>query len=384
MHEFTNIRNVLVLKLRNIGDVLLTVPVFRALKETFPGVKTTALVNVGMGDVLADNPLVDEIISFQRPLKNASLMRRITANASLLSEVRKRGFDLTVDLTSGDRAAIISFLSGSRYRLAADPGQKASWVKRSLYTHLTPKDWTPHTVIQNMAVVTPFGITTSNLSVDFHVRHEDMEKANHLLAAGGINASDRIVHIHPTSRWLFKCWNEGTMAETIQWLLDKGLKVVMTTSPEPREIEVARRIIALVPRCEGLLPLLGATSLKELAAIASRADLFFGVDSAPMHIAAAVGTPVIALFGPTGADNWGPWDNETAASCGNTTQYPARNGQQTSGLHTVIQKSGMCIPCGRDGCNGSKVSDCLMDISLDTVIAELSKKLFPTVDTGRT
>jgi heptosyltransferase-3 len=384
MSEFTNVKKVLVLKLRNFGDVLLTAPVFRALKGTFPSVQTTALVNSGMGDVLAGNPEVDDIISFQRVPKEAGLKSRLAANAALFTEVRSRGFDMTVDLTSGDRPAIISYLTGARYRLAADPGPKASWWKRRLYTHLAPKDWSPHTVLQNMAVLSHFGITTNDLSVNFHVPPADREKIAQLLTAAGISDSDRLVHIHPTSRWLFKCWDEGKMGATIHWLIDKGFKVVLTTSPDPREMEVARRIMTRVPASVGLLPLLGETSLKELAAISCRAELFFGVDSAPMHIAAAVGTPVVALFGPTGAYNWGPWDNEAAACVAAGPQYPARNGMQTSGIHTLIQQEGTCVPCGRDGCNGSKISDCLMDIPLETVISILAKKLLSAGENGST
>jgi heptosyltransferase-3 len=165
------------------------------------------------------------------------------------------------------------------------------------------------------------------------------------------------------------------MAKTINWLLAEGYKVVMTSSPEQKELDRAGAILASVPEHPSLIKLLGKTTLKELAAVAQRAELFFGVDSAPMHIAAAVGTPVVALFGPSGAFHWGPWDNSAANGQGDATPYPCRNGVQVFGRNTVIQRAWDCAPCGKDGCQGSKVSRCLVEILPAEVIAVLQDRL---------
>ena len=93
--------------------------------------------------------------------------------------------------------------------------------------------------------------------------------------------------------------------------------------------------------------------LKQLAAVIGRSCLFFGVDSAPMHIAAAVGTPVVALFGPSGEHNWGPW----------------------GAGHRVVAVNLFCRPCGQDGCNGSKRSDCLELLTEAEVIAAVDAQL---------
>lgn len=370
---FKNVNKILVIKLRHIGDVLLTVPVMRALKATFPDSDIFVLVNKGTEDVLSGNPLIKEVIPFERKIKDMSFMKRIGKEISFLKMLRAKGFDMTIDLTGGDRAAVASFSSGARYRIGMQTG-KGFVGKRLLYTHSAEPDGRKHTVLQNMDVVEKFDISTADLSVDFHVPQNERESIKKALEKGNINPDDIIVHIHPTSRWLFKCWKDEHMAEIIRWLIQNGIKVILTSSPDKREMEKAENIISLVSAeyAGGLINLCGRTSIKGIGAVSEASGLFFGVDSAPMHIAAAVNTPVVALFGPSGAFHWGPWDNEGVEL---KPPYNKKNGLQTFGMHTVIQRSDDCIPCGKDGCSGSKKSRCLDDITPEEVKVVLEKKL---------
>lgn len=388
-HAFKDIHRILVIKLRHIGDVLLTVPVFRALKETFPDAHISALVNSGTEDVLRGNPLIDEILVLDRSIKKLSPVKRYAKEIAFLKNIRAKGFDMTIELTGGDRAAAISIASGAKYRLGWR-SKKGFAGKKYAYTHLSGPDGNKHMVLQNLEVVSQFGITTKDPSVNFYIPDEDKIFIRDLLKKNGVpkksetfwgnsNVDEKtnIVHIHPTSRWLFKCWKDEYMAEVIRWLLDGGNTVIVTSSPDRREMEKAKRILSFVgsrftDHSSRLLDLCGKTTIKQLAAISEVADLFFGVDTAPMHIAAAVGTPVIALFGPSGAYSWGPWDNNLKPE---KTPFPERNGVQAFGIHTVIQRNWDCIPCGRDGCDGSKISRCLNDIGPEEVIEIIRKRL---------
>ncbi|HXX81305.1 MAG TPA: putative lipopolysaccharide heptosyltransferase III [Thermodesulfovibrionales bacterium] len=389
--NFQGVRKILVIKLRHIGDVLLAVPVFRALREHFGDAHISALVNSGTEDVLSGNPLINEILLLERNVKGLSLLKRYVKEIGFLKQVRARGVDMTVDLTGGDRAAILSLVSGARYRLGWMP-RKGFPGKRRLYTHLSLPEAGDHMVLQNLDVVSDFGIDTQNLSVDFHIPEKDRAVVRAMLKEHKITESDSVVHIHPTSRWLFKCWKDEYMVEVIGWLVNQGLKVVVTSSRDPKEINKAKKIVSLVsdvllphiPALErggtgGMVDLCGTTTIKQLAAVSDAADLFFGVDSAPMHIAAAVGTPVVALFGPSGAFHWGPWDNGSSLSdvqsAAFKSPYLQKNGIQTFGIHTVIQREWGCIPCGSDGCEGTKISKCLDDISAGEVIDVLREKL---------
>ncbi len=370
-HELSGIRKILVIKLRHIGDVLLTAPVFRVLKEYFPDAHVAALVNRGTEEVLTGNSFIDEIIAFKGDIRGLSGMKRIKEEIRFLRQTRGKSFDLTIDLTGGDRSAVLSYVSGAGCRLARDPMRQGMTGKRFLYTRLVRPDEGYHTVLQNLEIVRSIGVKADNLRVDFHIPDEAGRTIRSTLSRHGITEKDTVVHIHPTSRWLFKCWKDEYMAEVIRRMTGNGLKVIVTSSPSEREIRKTRHILSMVGKDAALLDLCGSTSIKELAAVSAASDLFFGVDSAPMHIAAAVGTPAVALFGPSSAVLWGPWDNDNSFK----NPYSMKNGRQESGIHTVLQKDWECVPCHMDGCNGSKASKCLEDIPPSEVVDILFRRL---------
>jgi heptosyltransferase-3 len=177
--------------------------------------------------------------------------------------------------------------------------------------------------------VRQFGIDTQHTQLNFFIPYDAklfvkniFEKNNippYLPLNKGGQREVKIVHVHPTSRWLFKCWKDEYMTKVISWLINQGLKVIITSSSEKHELEKTKNILSLVDELTpphipplvrggtgGVIDLCGKTTIKQLAAIADASDIFIGVDSAPMHIAAAVGTPVIAVFG-AGVKSWRPW-----------------------------------------------------------------------------
>lgn len=170
--DFRDIKKILVIKLRHIGDVLLTVPVFRALRENFPEAHISALVNSGTEEVLSGNPLIDEIIIFDRNIKKMNPLQKYTKELSFFKRIRIKRFDMVVDLTSGDRAALISFASGAQYRIARNPDKNGFFGKRYLYTHLAQKQGDQHVVSRNLDVVRQFGIDTKNTDLYFFIPDE--------------------------------------------------------------------------------------------------------------------------------------------------------------------------------------------------------------------
>ncbi|MFQ5428324.1 MAG: putative lipopolysaccharide heptosyltransferase III [Thermodesulfobacteriota bacterium] len=369
MTNFSDVKKILVIKLRNIGDVLLIVPAIRALKETFPLARISVLVNPGTAPMLTGNPLVDEVIVQERGSEKGKLAEKVRGGLGFMKSLRAKGFDMTVDLTGGDRGALTGFAAGARYRLGPHPGGKGFKGKKYFYTHIAPSPPAmTHTVLRNLSILQCFGIDTKNLTVDFFTTEEDEAAVSAVLKQEGLVGDGKkpFVHVHPVSRWLFKCPPAGFLASLLDHISAEGMPVVMTSGPDERELALVREIARLMQ--QDVHNLSGVLSLKGLGALSARSAFFFGVDSAPMHIAAASGVPVVGLFGPSGAFDWGPWDNEASgklsfkSSDSPCTPYPRRNGVQRFGANTVIQDTRECVPCGKDGCDGSKKSDCLYEL----------------------
>jgi heptosyltransferase-3 len=293
--ELQNVRRLAVFNLRNIGDVLLMTPLLRALRERFAEARITAVVNSGTEEMLAHNPHADEVLVYSR---GGSLGQEV----AFARELRARRFDLTIGCTEGQRTAWYSLLCGARYRFGLTklaPGRRNWAYNFPLYPARRL-----HEVKRHFAVLAEAGLDLGEagplcLVVPESMRAWAREQFAPLRPA-------RVVHVHPVSRWLWKCWGNEAMAEVIDWLqAERGARVVVTTGPADRERERAR---ALVAQCRNR-PILfdGNLALGQIAALSAESDGYFGVDTAPMHMAAAVGVPVVALFGPTHPQNWGPW-----------------------------------------------------------------------------
>lgn len=327
---------ILLIKLREVGDLLLTTPAVRAVRRAYPRSYLAMLVNSGTEEVVAGNPDLDEVLVFDRRWKTLSLPQRCLREGEFLRQVRRRRFDAAFDFTGGDRATLLALISGARVRVSYD-GIRGFWGKQYLYTHQVVRErGIRHVVEQCLDLVRPFVGPAEDLSPCMPYRREDRDRVEERLQAGGAWGADLLVHVHPTSKWFFKCWRDQEMAEVIDYVSGGlGGRVVVTSGPASREVEKASRIVSLCRRQP--LNWAGSTTLKELAALSASCHLFVGVDTGPMHVAAAVGTPVVALFGPSGDREWGPWGKG----------------------HTVVARPVPCRPCGQDGCFGSKRSECL-------------------------
>lgn len=348
---FEGIKRILVIKLKHIGDVLLTTPTIHTLKGGFPESQIFALVPKGTEGVLTGNPDLDGVLTFSRG-NDLGFLQRLREEARLLREIRRHEFNLVLEMGRGDREVILGFLSGARYRVGYDPKGSGFMGRGHLLTHKVTLDHGKHIVEANLDLCRAIRLEPKDKDLRLTVPPEDTGFIDSLLKDEGVLSGDLLVTIHPVSKWLFKCWRDEGFAEVADYLIEKyKARVAITSGPLEREIKKARRVIELM-KCRPI-DLTGRLNIKELAAFIGRSQLFLGVDSAPMHIAAAVKTPVIALFGPSGEHNWGPWGEG----------------------HIVIKKDMDCRPCGKDGCNGSKQSECLEIITADEVISAVDEQL---------
>lgn len=342
-------KTILIIKLKHIGDVLLATPAIHALKAAWPAARIHALVPRGTEAMLTENPDLVGVIPFVKPA--GPWTRRWRGELRLVWALRALRPDLVVEMGKGDREAILGLLSGARWRVGFDAGRRGLLGRNRLLTHRAVRTGREHIVEGDLKLVEALGVAPEDRRLRLRVRPEDAAAAQDMLAAAGVGAGDPVVTVHPTSRWLFKCWRDEGVAAVMDHLGARGFRVVLTSGSERRELRKARRILGLARR--PAVDLAGRLTLKQLAAVLGRACLFLGVDSAPMHMAAAMGTPVVALFGPSGEHNWRPWGDG----------------------HVVVAKPLFCRPCGQDGCNGSKRSDCLDMLTEAEVIAAVDAQI---------
>jgi len=239
-----------------------------------------------------------------------------------------------------------------------------SRLLKNTFTHYLPKQEFRHTIETNLDPLRVLGIPIKSKKVEIFHHQKEWSFVDQVLSE-----TTRFIHIHPVSRWLFKCIADQTMAQIIDYCeLKLKTKVVLTAAPIKAEVD---RVDSILSLCQSNpINLSGRASLKQIVALNKKANMFIGVDTAIMHISAANNTSVLAFFGPSGADHWGPWDNGLMQS-----SYAKRNGVQCMGKHIVFSEKRDCQPCGKDGCNGSKISNCLMHMDFDEIKKSICKIL---------
>src|SRR6266540_633043 len=355
------VRRVLVTKLRHHGDVLLASPVFTVLKSALPSAKIDALVYRETAPMLEGHPAIAQLFTIDREWKRRGVVSQFRAEAGLLRSLRARKYDLIVHLTEHPRGAWLTRLLRPRYAVGREL-PRAHWLWRSSFSHYyrLPRARPRHTVECNLDALRRLGLqpAIADRRLVLVPGERDAARARELLAQHGLERR-RFIQLHPGSRWLFKCWTAEGYAALVEAIVADGWRVVLTGAPDARERQLVEAILALLSERARLhvTDLGGTLGLRELSALTRDARAFVGVDSAPMHIAAAMGTPVVALFGPSGDIEWGPW------------QVPNR---------VVASMDHPCRPCGNDGCGGGKVSECLTTLPVERVHAALLQVLADT------
>ena len=327
---------ILVIKLRHHGDVLLSSPVFSVLKQRYPTAQIDAYIYKETHPMLAGHPAIDNFIFYDKKTKT------LIGELKRLWRIRRSGYDLVINLTEGDRGALAAKVSKAKTRVGFHPEGSGMKGKEKWFTHLAKICPHPrHAVERNLDVLRAIQIfpEINERELTFHIPDRDRLSALKYVEEG------QFVLIHPVSRWLFKCLPEKTVAKVIDDLHAKGHRIVMTASPDPKELKMLDEILAHTDA--PVLNLGGKLGLKELGALIDMSELLITVDSVPLHLASALKSPVVAIFGPTSEVNWAPYRNPHA---------------------TVVTQDFSCRPCYRPGCGDSGVSDCLVTMPVQKIL----------------
>ncbi|MBI3897126.1 MAG: putative lipopolysaccharide heptosyltransferase III [Gammaproteobacteria bacterium] len=343
--DLTEMSRVLVVKLRHHGDVLLTSPVFSVLKSHAPHLELDALVYHDTREMLTLHPAIANVHTIDRAWKKETPFARLGHEWQLLKQLRARRYDLLIHLTESYRGALLAQWLTPHIRVAQSYERRGRfWHGSFSHTYKIPAK-PRHRVELHLDALRRIGIYPGpderRLTL---VPGADAElSVDDLLRQSGL-APRQFIHLHPTSRWFFKTWEVDKYAALIESLQSTGERVVITAAPAEQELQFVRAVLRSVRT--PVVDLSGGLSLKQLAALTARAKCFIGVDSVPMHIAAAMGTPTVALFGPSGDLEWGPW-------------------KVTS---RILTSDHSCRPCGLDGCGQGKFSECMSVISVEQVL----------------
>lgn len=298
---------ILLLKLRSIGDAILMTPCTRAVKETFPDVHLAVLLERSCADIFRHNPFVDEVIVYSRDflkVNAGSIFPPWTLTFALW--VRKRRFDTVVNLHGGPRSAMLTATSGAANRVGF-----RDYRFGFIYNLRAPKpriildkDGSIHVVERQLSLLEWLGIRTGDKSLILRTGKVEKEAAETFLREKRSSFDHLLIVVHPLSRSPKKRLSDDRYAGLLDSLAGEfGADIVIVGAPG--EEEKLARIRGLAKSRSRIHVF--CRSLLELAALLERADLFIGTDSGPAHIASAVKTPVVVMYGPSRMEVWHPW-----------------------------------------------------------------------------
>lgn len=338
---------VLVVVLRRLGDVLLTTPLIRSVKRAFPGASIEALVFAGTEGILAGNPDLARIIAIPpRP--------RAGESVALLCRLRRR-YDLAISTQTGDRPTTLACIAGRQSAGLLETGGLSSAIKRFALSRSRFSDRHLHRVLDNLGLAEALGIPAI---------------AEVVCPAGvlspGLAPAQPYTVLHAAPMFRFKRWTIDGWRALAAAFRERGLGVAVTGADADRDY------LNEVWRGSDVTRLEGRTEWPALAALIGGARVYVGPDTAVTHLAAAAGTPTVALYGPTDPRIWGPWPVG-----GLERPWAAAGTIQQRGNVWLVQNPLPCLPCQLEGCDRhiNSRSQCLDELSLRQVLSAVEQAL---------
>ncbi len=312
-----DIRRILLFQTAFLGDVVLTTPLFKNIKERFNNASVTALVIPPFAPIVEGNPYVDSVMTYDKKAKGKTKNFFRT-----IKKINREGFDLVISLHRSFRTGLLISLTNIPLCVGfADSAFKLGYNKR------VKRDLSLHDVKRNLSILTGAGMEASELTDELLVPHSLEDEASVILKmkAKGVTCGKPIVVINPGSVWETKRYPYASFAEVIKMLNKEGsFDIIVTGGDSDREL-----VDKLMSLCPGMaVNMAGDTSLKELAALLDMAALMITNDSGPTHIAASFNTPIVAIYGPTTKElGFFPYNEKSI----------------------VLEKELSCRPCGKHG-----------------------------------
>ena len=337
---------ILIIKLSAIGDVVQTLPALEAIKRLYPDSEVTWVVEEAAAGILEGHPAVRHLLvsgrkSWLRMLrKPGTFLAGMKSILRFLRALRAREYDIAIDFQGLLKSGILIGLARAKRKIGFDRTREGSYL--FLNERLPAYDIEKHALERYLDVARYLGARDPEPRCGLPIG--DAVPAMRLRIGEVRREGQALIIINPVARWKTKLWPEQNFAELADWLAGvKDAAIIFTGSADDRV--VTRRILGMMSR--KAVDWSGQTSLKELAALASLSDLFITTDTGPMHLAAAAGARVLALFGPTAPWRTGPYGPS----------------------HRVVRTGIDCSPCFRRTCD--REVQCMRGISVAEVLSAI-------------
>ncbi|MBN1931771.1 MAG: lipopolysaccharide heptosyltransferase I [Desulfobacterales bacterium] len=342
--------NILIVKLSAIGDVIHTLPALNAIRSCYPHAKITWLVEKDASDFVKDHPAIDRVIISNRKrwLKTfftESRHKNIAEIRCFIKELRDTYYDLIIAFQSLLKSGILIGLTRGKRKIGFGRGMDhMEYSYFFLNERIPPVSMEHHALSRGLMLLDSIGIHSSEIVYHIPIKDQDRKTANYLIEQHQLKGFKPLVAINPGAKWETKLWDRQKFAELADALIEKyQVHLIFTGSKADHEA-----IEDILSRMHGTaVNLAGKTSLLTLAAVYEKTDFIISTDTGPMHVAAALGKPVVALFGPTA-----PW----------------RTGPFGPG-HQIIRSQIKCSPCFKRKC---ETHECMQQISVQDVLEGIS------------
>jgi heptosyltransferase-3 len=344
--NWSEVRRVLVVRLRSSGDTVLTTPALFALRRSLPHAQIDILLEDWVAPVLDGSDLIDRVITLPRD--------STSARARIARELRSARYDVVYNLHGGTTATFLTRATGAKHRVGFENYQYAR-----LHNHVAPSPltiWqrpTLHSVEQQLALIGWTGVpVTDRPATRLAVTDSAAMSIARRLEAAGLDANEPIAMIHPTAAFDTKQWAVENFARVNKELRDRDLAPVIVVAPNEKQTAQSLTEESSAGRLT-----LSDLSLPEVTALAGRARLFVGNDSGIAHIAAAAGAPCVVIFGSSNRNHWRPW----------TTQP-----------NEIVFEEMACQPCPGYSCAEFEKPECILRVPVERVVAAIDRILSDT------
>lgn len=349
--------NILIVKMSALGDVVHTMPALTALRRAYPCAFISWVVESAAAPLVFEHKALDKVLVWPRreftgAVRSGRWFHALGLLSDFVRELRAVRYDMVLDFQALLKSSLWVFASRGARKIGFGRGMQHS---EGSYLFLNERveavSMETHALDRGLMLLEAIGIERGPVVYDLPITVEARSRADGLLLEAGIDPEHRYIAIHPMPRWPTKQWFPDRFAAVADALRGHGLKVVFTGAPDDRPCvdEIFRSLQGPAARLDGKL------DLKGLSAVFQRASVVVSTDTGPMHIAAAVDTPVVAVFGPTAPNRTGPYGSG----------------------HKVVRAGVACSPCFSRHCRSSGAEEmaCMKRIEADEVVRAVLEKL---------